>query len=184
MGGMIIVEEQLSKAFLTLPALGGYPETEDSEPISAFKPVYKWGNDYHLIRQLNLFSKEGILPYPLIYQVSNSDNDENSKNYTTTDLVLILATRNKQVDLLNENRWAMSYQNILWPLAKHIETLFSKSQMFVWDGEFKKTTYPNYGGENNNEKNKENFTIDIWDALKLEFRGLKITNNCLGNFKY
>jgi len=181
---MIIVEEQLSKAFATLPELGGYPETETEPAIDPFKPVYKWGNEFHLAKQLLLFSSQNSSPYPLIYQTSNSDNDENNKNYTTTDLVLILATRVTAVDLLNENRWAMSYQNVLWPLAKNIETLFTKSQMFVWDGEFRKTTYPNYGGENNIEKDKKNHTIDIWDALKLEFRGLKITNNCLGSFKY
>lgn len=181
---MIIVENQLTKAFGTLPTLGGYPETETSEAIDAFQPVYKWGNEAHLIKQIILYDKNLAVPYPLIYQISNSDDDEVSKSYTTTDLVLILATRNKSVEQLNEERWALSYQNILWPLAQNIQTLFKKSQMFVWDGTCKKTTYPNYGGQNNTEKGKENFTIDIWDALKLEFRGLKITNNCLGNFKY
>ena len=183
---MIIVEEQLTKAFGTLPTLGGYPEIEEppTPAVDAFSPVYKWGNEAHLTKQIKLFNEQGSSPYPLIYQLSNTDSDDVTKNYTTTDLVLILATRVIATDLLNENRWAMSYQNVLWPLAKNIETLFKKSQMFVWDGEFKKTTYPNYGGENNNESDKKNFTIDIWDALKLEFKGLKITNNCLGNFKY
>lgn len=181
---MIIVEEQLSKAFSTLPPLGGYPATEETEAIEPFNPVYKWGNEAHLIRQIILYNKNRSVPYPLIYQISNSDNDENNKNYTTTDLVLILATRNTETDELNEERWALNFQNILFPLAKNIETLFTKSPMFVWDGEFKKTTYPNYGGENNTEKNKKNHTIDIWDALKLEFRGLKIKNTCVGTIKY
>lgn len=181
---MIIVEEQLSKAFGTLPELGGYPETQTDPAVDPFKPVYKWGNEAHLIKQIKLFNEQGSSPYPLIYQLSNTDSDDTSKNYATTDLVLILATRVTATDLLNENRWAMSYQNILWPLAKNIETLFTKSQMFVWDGEFKKTTYPNYGGESNTEKDKKNFTIDIWDALKLEFKGLKIKNTCVGKFKY
>lgn len=181
---MIIVEEQLMKAFNTLPELGGYPETETTLAVAPFKPVFKWGNEAHLIKQLELFAKSNTSPYPLIYKLSNTDDDNANKNYVETDLVLILATRNMETELLNENRWAMSYEEILWPLAKNIETLFKKSQMFVWDGEFKKTTYPNYGGENNTEKDKKNHTIDIWDALKLEFRGLKIRNTCVGEFKY
>lgn len=163
---MIIIEKQLNKAFDTLPQIQG------------FQPVYKWGNKNHLIRQLKLFSKNKEYPYPLIYQTSNSDSDSGQKNYTETDLILVLATRVIERERLNENRWATSYENILWPLAQNIETLFKKSQMFVWDNEFRKTTYPNYGD------GEENFTTDIWDALELRFNGLKITTNCLGNFKY
>lgn len=163
---MIVVEKQLTKAFDNLPNIEG------------FKPVYKWGNKDHLIKQLKLFGEEAKSPYPLIYQTSNSDSDSGQKNYTETDLVLILATRVLQTELLNENRWAMSYEKILWPLANNIETIFKKSQMFVWDNSFTKTTYPNYGN------GEENFTADIWDAMELKFNGLKITTNCLGNFKY
>jgi hypothetical protein len=144
---MVIVEEINSEAFNQLPTMNG------------FKPVYKWGNELHLIKQLQLFEKDGKSPYPLIYQTSNRSEQNATTEIAETNLVLILACRNLETDLLNENRWEMTYKNILYPLVSNITTVFNKSGVYIWDGSFSVEEFPNYGN------GKENKTVDIWDAL-------------------
>lgn len=160
---MISVEKRLNTGFDTLPEIGG------------FKPTYKWGNEFHLLKQLELNS----YPYPLIYQTSNRSTQNSKARTVTTDLTLVLAVRETKTELLNENRWAMSYGQVLYPLATYIETLFTKGGIFLWDGEYTLEEFPNYGS------GTENFTIDKWDALRFETT-ITIYDNthCLKKFKY
>jgi hypothetical protein len=144
---MVIIEEINSEAFDQLPTMNG------------FKPVYKWGNELHLIKQLQLFEKNGKSPYPLIYQTSNRSEQNATTEIAETNLVFILACRNLETDLLNENRWEMTYKNILYPLVSNITTVFNKAGVYIWDGSFSVEEFPNYGN------GKENKTVDIWDAL-------------------
>lgn len=154
---MIIVENRLIEAFDMLPEIGG------------IKPTYRWGNEEHLLKLLELFSKSNATPYPLIYQVTNEDEPNNVN--TEVDLKLILAVRNIDTALLNENRWAMTYKDVLFPLAQNIITVFNKSGIFLWNGQYKLYKFPNYGN------GKENFTTDIWDALRID-TNIKITTYC------
>lgn len=164
---MVIVEEKNSIVFGQLPEMGG------------FKPVYKWGNEQHLIKQLNLFDKSQKSAYPLIYQTSNSSEQDNIRNSCVTDLVFILACRNLEVDLLNENRWEMSYKNILYPLVSNMEICFNKAGIYNWNGLYTVQEFPNYGEGN------ENKTVDIWDALLLTVRGITIYGDkCINTIKF
>lgn len=160
---MVIVEEINTEVFNQLPMRNG------------FKPVYKWGNEHHLIKQLQLFDKEGKSAYPLIYQTSNRSEQNSTTKLASTDLVFILACRNLETDLLNENRWAMTYKNILYPLVADIENCFRKAGVYVWDGSFTVEEFPNYGN------GKENKTVDIWDALlfktSIQIEGKKCVNS-------
>ena len=162
---MIIVEEKNSLVFNQLPEL------------NEFKPVYKWGNEAHLIKQLALFAKESKTIYPLIYQLSNKSTQNNIRKNCTTDLIFILACRNIETDLLNENRWAMSYKNILYPLVINIEKCFNRSGIYDWDGIFTVEEFPNYGN------GKEKKTIDIWDALLFKTT-ITINDNCINQIKF
>lgn len=164
---MISVEKRLNAGFDTLPAIGG------------LKPTYKWGNQYHLLKQLELLQKNNKSPYPLIYQTSNRSTQDSKARTVTTDLTLVLAMRETKTDLLNENRWAMSYGQVLYPLASHIETLFTKGGIFLWDGQYTLEEFPNYGS------GTENFTIDKWDALRFETTiTIYDETHCLKTFKY
>lgn len=169
---MIVVEERLLQAFNTIPNVGASYEL----PLG-YKPVYKWGNESHLIKQLKL--KKDI--YPLIYQTSSTETQYANGKTVEIPLVLILACPNDRVDQVNEERWANSYANILHPLLQNIETLFKRGSIFVWDGEYTITRFPNYGNANSTA----NSTIDIWDALRFETT-IKIYNNsvCLKPIKY
>jgi hypothetical protein len=152
---MIVVEEFLDGLFDNLPLIDG------------FKPIYKWGNKDHLLKQIELFSKVSQSPYPLIYQTSNVSNQGNDE--CEVSLSLVLACQNTNVDLTNEQRWAMSFRNILNPLTQNIENILKRSGQVVWNGNYRKTDFPNYGS------GEENFTIDKWDAVLLEVT-IKITN--------
>ncbi len=152
---MIVVEKFLETLFVNLPLIDG------------FTTVYKWGNKLHLLKQLELYSKEAKTIYPLIYQTSNSSVQ--GKGECETKLSLVLACQNLNVDLTNEQRWAMSYENVLYPLVENIENVFRASGSVTWNNSYTITEFPNYGS------GEENFTIDKWDAILLETT-IKITN--------
>jgi hypothetical protein len=152
---MIVVEKFLNDLFVNLPLIDG------------FTTVYKWGNKYHLLKQLELYSKEAKTIYPLIYQTSNSSVQ--GKGECETKLTLVLACQNLNVDLTNEQRWAMSYERVLYPLVENIENIFKSSGSVTWTNSYTITEFPNYGN------GEENFTIDKWDAILLETT-IKITN--------
>lgn len=152
---MIVVERFLTTLFADLPLIDG------------FTTIYKWGNKQHLLKQLELYSKEAKTIYPLIYQTSNSSTQ--GKGECETKLSLVLACQNLNIDLTNEQRWAMSYENVLYPLVENIENIFRSSGSVTWDNSYSITEFPNYGN------GEENFTIDKWDAILLETT-IKITN--------
>jgi hypothetical protein len=152
---MIVVEKFLNTLFADLPLING------------FNTIYKWGNKQHLLKQLELYSKEAKTIYPLIYQTSNSSTQ--GKDECETQLSFVLACQNLNVDLTNEQRWAMSYENVLYPLVENIENIFRSSGSVTWNNSYKITEFPNYGN------GEENFTIDKWDAILLELT-IKITN--------
>jgi len=163
---MVVVEKKNSLVFGQLPLMDG------------FKPIYKWGNEKHLIKQLKEFDKEKKSIYPLIYQTSNQSDQDNIRSTCVTDLTFILACRNLETDLLNEQRWAMSYENILYPLVQNIETCFNKAGVYMWDGKYSIQEFPNYG---NGEENK---TTDIWDALLFTTRITIDGNYCIKTIKF
>ena len=164
---MVVVEERNSLVFEQLPL------------ISGFKPVYKWGNEKHLIKQLKQFDADRKSIYPLIYQTSNQSEQDNIRNTARTDLSFILACRNLETDLLNEQRWAMSYENILYPLVENIEICFNRAGIYLWDGIFTIQEFPNYG---NGEENK---STDIWDALLFSTSiTIKGNKSCINTIKF
>lgn len=162
---MIVVEQKLSNAFLQLPQIDG------------FSPIYKWGNEKHLLIQLKVFADADTTPYPLIYQTSNNSKQISHANECETRLRLVLACQNLDTTLLNENRWAMSYQNILYPLVESIEKIFRGCGIFTWQGEYELTEFPNYG---NGEENK---TADIWDAVVFETT-ININDSCINTINF
>lgn len=162
---MIVVEEVLTEIFEQLPEIQG------------FKPVYKWGNEFHLQKQLELYSKANTSIYPLIYQTSNKSVQKAFEKTCEATLKLVLACQNTEVSLTNEERWAMSYKNILYPLVKNIEICFEQCGVIVWDGEYSVQEFPNYGN------GKDNFTLDVWDALVVDVK-IQLNDGCVGKIKF
>lgn len=162
---MIVLENRLAEAFATLPEIGNK------------KPVYRWGNEEHLIKQIVQFQKANRLPYPLIYQISNVSTYDKARNMLTAKVSFVIATRNEATAQLNENRWALNYKDVLFPVADYMCQLFKKGSIFLWNEQSTLTEFPNYG---TGEKNK---TVDIWDALRLDTT-IKINSNCLKTVFY
>lgn len=163
---MIIVEDRFEQAFEQLPKIQG------------FRPKYESGNDHHLNKYLKAMNDDSESPYPLIYQVSNKDDGNNNTRTTEGTFVFILATKEKQTELLNSNRLKMSFKNVLIPLTENILTLFKKAGIFNWDGNYTIEKFYNYG---DGEQNK---TTDIWDAIRLTVN-LEINSRCINkNIKF
>lgn len=157
---MIIVQDILAKGFDMMPEVRG------------FKATYNWGTKEHLLRVLELFQKNSQSPYPLIYQVSNSSQQNFYTKETEVRLELILAVRETDVSMLNEVRWEKNYKQLLYPVLNNIVTLFEKGASFQWDGIGTPYEFPNYGEGN------QNYTIDLWDALRFETT-ITLNDKCL-----
>lgn len=170
---MINVHQRLIEAFDTLPPIvqGEVPNRVE------FKANYQWGDDHHLNLLIKKYNNDDKNPYPLIYNVSNYSTQDTKKGIANCRLSLVLATRNTSTWYDNSERWASSYENILFPLASNIEQLFRRSQIFVWAGEFRLFEFPNYGDKG------ENITTDIWDALRFD-TDITINDFCLNKFTY
>jgi len=163
---MINIHKRLIDAFATLPA------------VQDKKPNYKWGNEEHLNQLISAYGKDTTKkPYPLIYNISNSYTQNAQTLESQATLSLLIATKNENTSLLNNERWASSYDNILFPVARSIETLFLKSIIFGWDSEYELFEFPNYG------QSRENETIDIWDALRFDTT-ITINDKCFKPIKY
>lgn len=163
---MIVIESRLNEIFSPLPEIVG------------FKPIYKWGDELHLIKQLEIYSKAKKSIYPLIYQTSTGSKQNEYSKEATTSLVLVLACRNTEIDLTNEQRWATSYSNILYPLVENIvKSLVQSGISIIVNGEYTLTEFPNYGsGQLNN-------TTDIWDAVQFEC-SVTLNANCVKTIYY
>ena len=152
---MIVAEERLNEVFSQIPGITGN------------KPVYAWGDQIHL----NKWIKKNPDTYPLIYQISKEEDHDILQNRLTTKWEAVIATRNKNTDLLNDERWAMSFRNELNPIASKIAEGFIKCNFINWNHEVKIKRFGNYG------ENNEHFTVDIWDAILFEAT-IEITDNC------
>lgn len=162
---MIVVEEKLTELFEQLPLIDG------------FKPIYKWGNEFHLQQQLKIYSEAKVSLYPLIYQTSNLSKQHTFAETCDATLKIVLACQNTEVNLTNEQRWEMSYKNILYPLLRNIETCFRSAGIIVWDGDYNMQEFPNYGN------GKDEFTMDIWDAIAIEVK-IQIIQGCIPQIKF
>jgi hypothetical protein len=161
---MIEPHRILNEVFAQLPTIQG------------LQANYKWGDSLHLNKILKLYGNEQRNPYPLIYNISNNyEVEKRTQHITYRPLSLVLATRNEHTDWTNGNRWATSYDNILFPLADYILQVFKKSQVFNWDSAYKVFEYPNYS---NTDEKKENATTDIWDALRIDVASISIFDRC------
>lgn len=172
---MINVHKRLIEAFGTMPNIG---VTDTSEGFAA---RYEWGDFKHLNQLIKLDGNNPQKPvYPIIYNISNSATHEFKRNAATIDASFVIATRNTNVDMVNSQRWAASYNNVLFPLVGYMVQLFTKSQIFAWNGEFNLFEFPNYG---QTEQKESNATTDIWDALRLDTT-ITINDKCLKTIKY
>ena len=163
---MLNVHKKLISVFDSLPL------------ISGLKPHYDWGDSKHFNKLIKLYDNDLTKNiYPVIYNVSNEYSHNENSGEVESRLSLIIATRNTDQQLTNSQRWATSYNNILFPLCQNIITAFTKSAVFYWDQEYDVFEFPNYS------EGEENGFTDIIDALRLD-TGITITDKCLNKIFY
>lgn len=146
--------------------------------VSGGQPYYDFGDSDNLNLILKSRSKNPTLKlYPLIYNVSNKSNPNVRALESDSRMSLVIATRNTHTEYVNSKRWATSYKNVLFPVVGYLEQLFDRSPQTIWDGSYELYEFPNYGDT------KETETIDIWDALRMDF-DVTFTNDCFRQIKY
>lgn len=177
----IVVEEVLSDIFNLIPDREySYAKGDDTVTVHVPKPKYYFGD----AKECNaIIKKRGENIYPLIFQTSISEDQDNRSGNVTTDLVLVLAHRNTRIDLLNTQRWATSYKNILMPLVENVLQALSESGWVRFDGTYTLEKVPNYSETPANDKNA---FIDIVDAIILSATiTLNTRNKCINkNIKF
>lgn len=146
--------------------------------VGGCQPYYDFGD----LHNLNLIikshqSNQNLRLYPLIYDVSNRSTQSVRDLESNSRISLVIATRNPHTEYTNTNRWATSYKNVLFPVVGYLEQLFDRSPQTIWDGSYELYEFPNYGDT------KETETIDIWDALRMDF-DVTFTNDCFRQIKY
>lgn len=156
----IVVEEVLSTIFNLIPDREfTYAKDDDSITVHVPKPKYYFGDAKELNKVMKL--KDGEI-YPLIFQTSTIETQNQKAGDVTTDLVLVLAHRNTEEYLTNTQRWATSYKNILMPLVDNIYQAFIQSKWVTFDSTYELEKVPNYSETSAKEKHGFN---DIVDAI-------------------
>ena len=153
---MIVVEEKINEVLSQLPTVLG------------LTPIYAWGNEKHL----NKWVEKKPDTYPLIYQTSKNEEQNVGANTVKTNWEAVIATQNKNTDLFNDERWALSFRNALNPLAENIVKGFELAGFIIENDIVNTERYGNYGDGD------KHFTIDIWDAMTFKCT-LIINNNCI-----
>lgn len=159
---MIVIEEAVESLVDQIPLIEG------------FKSNFHWGGQNELNRYIELKKQ----PYPLVWGISQPETHDNNGKFATTRVKLILATREKNVDRLNDVRLTEMFAKVLFPLADYLIEGFQKSnRISLANEDIGVLKLPNFSEAG------ENKTIDYWDALELR-ASIRVSNNCEKTIKF
>lgn len=171
---MIVVEYSIRDIIKGIPAIQINPN------VLAFAKFH-WGDEKELNRYIEL---KKIDSYPLIWLLPSTDeyNDEGShKESVVKDCSFVIATRETRVELFNDQRYLKTFEIVLNPLTDFLIQGLTKSNITArMSNKFEIFKHPNYSAAS-----KENGTIDLWDAIKLDIQ-VRFKNNrlCLKTINY
>lgn len=152
---MIIIEERFEEMIDVIPEMGNPPTSTDK-----FKVKFSFGDDKELTSYL-INNKSNV--YPLIWLIYPIIENHTLKKVDLPEASFILAVQTNNY-LSNKERFATNYKNVLIPLYNNFIELMQKSNIINMAESKKVIKYPNYSNENNDKENK---TVDIWDAIKV-----------------
>lgn len=168
---MIVVEDKLEAIFDYLP------EMAYAEGGTEYKVIFGYGDQ----KELNLFlaaqESNSNKPYPLIWLLYQYKEKHTKRKVDLEDLVLILAV-DTSAAMLNKDRLATTFRNILFPLYDNILGVFRKAVNVNLKEEVGVVKFPNYTDETDRYNDNVTFTSERWDALKTTWE-LSINDNCL-----
>jgi hypothetical protein len=167
---MIVTEHSIRAIVGTIPSI-------DMKPGLSKTPSFHWGNEEELARYLKLKQKAA---YPLIWLLPSSDDYSGNGQQVDKDCVFIIATRESKVDMLNDVRYARSFDIILNPLTDDLIHGLKVSTISNVDSlDWVVTKFPNYTVDG------KNFTNDVWDAIQLTISvRFNNTSDCLKAISY
>jgi hypothetical protein len=166
---MIVVEHSIRDIVGTMPIV------RLNDAVSN-KPTFAWGNKFELGRYLKL-KKDS---YPLIWLLPSLDSYSNRGQTVNKVCEFIIATRESNTDLFNDERYLRSFDVILNPTTDKLIQGLTKSSISSVSGgnEWGIFKFPNYA-----EADKS-FTVDLWDAVKLTIEVNFNDNKCLKTINY
>ena len=139
------------------------------------KPSFHWGGKKELNRYLQ---KMKDASYPLIWLLPSKDTF-NTDGTAERKCEFIIATRETRTELFNTERYEASFEIVLNPLTEYlVQGLQTSSVSDFTSDDWSLIKYPNYS-----ENEKENGTIDLWDATKLICE-VRFNNNCLNTIQW
>jgi len=163
---MIISEHRLREIVATIPLI------RLNDNVSN-KPFFHWGDKV----ELNKYLKTKKSPYPLIWLLPTADNYINRGQRLNKTCEIIIATQESREDLFNDQRYILSFDTILNPTTDYLIQGLKKASISSVLGDWEVFKFPNYS-----EADK-NFTIELWDAVKLTIE-VEFNDGCLGTIIY
>jgi hypothetical protein len=167
---MIVTEHNIRAIIETIPAI----RINDSTTTT---PSFGWGDKAELSKYLK--NKKGSA-YPLIWLLPSADSYSGNGQQVDKDCVFVIAQRETEQDMYNDERYINSFATILNPLtARLIHGLDVSTISNLSDREWVINKFPNYA-----EADK-NYTIDLWDAVQLTISvRFNNTSDCLKAISY
>ena len=159
---MIIFEERVQELINILPPI--------SDGTNSFGINFYWAKD---LKDVNAYLKVKDQPYPLIILVRSREKlISRTSEEVTRKCRFIIATAERDVNKLNNDRWQSSYKNVLNPLASLFLDALERSTISRLHDGIELDRVPNYA-----DASKDN-QIDIWDTILIDCT-VSINNNCL-----
>lgn len=162
---MIVVEHRIRDIIATMP------EIRINDTVSN-NPFFHWGGKAELNRYLKAQAAGGTNPYPLIWLLPSNTIQSGRGRQATKTCEFIIATREPREELFNDQRYVQSFDTILNPTTDKLIQGLKKSSISTVLNEYETFNFPNYA------ENDKNFTIDLWDAIKLTIE-VEFNDNCL-----
>jgi len=149
--------------------------------ISGFKPRFHWGNQDELNRYIAIQNQ----PYPLVWLVGGKESHDLKNSEITRPVMIFFATREKNVNRLNNVRLKENFKKTLIPLVnRFIEGVTKSNRTDFPDRQVEIIKHPNYSGyDEGSRSDSKNKTIDLWDAISVPCR-IRMNDKCQNQIKW
>jgi len=164
---MIVIEDRVKELVATMPSI-------EIDNVS-FPMVF----DFGLAEDLDLFLKQEVKKYPLVWLETSFEEKHNSdKSEAQASLSFKIATYGFDSTLLNNVRLNSTFKDVLFPVLENLRKALERANITLLQSrEFEITKFYNYGSDKAQEQS------EIWDAIKFDV-DVKFNNDCLKPFSY
>lgn len=170
---MIIVEERVREI------CGQLPKIRINNDVTK-QPRFHWGDRNELVKFLELNKEDS---YPLVWLMTGIDNHIERGRLCQRECQFVLATRETDKSLLNDIRFDKSFAVVLNPLLDYLlQGLNNSSISRIENESWTVERRPDYT-ESYYKNDNDNYTIDLWDALKLTVE-VEFNNHCLNEITW